>query len=89
MTKGEALAKKIPIFKTDEEEAEYWDTHSPLDSIPEPISEEVRIKLPLDKIMSFRLDGRSWLKLKKLAIKHDVGISTLTRLIIMSALRRL
>ena len=87
MNREELLAKEIPIFKTDEEEADFWDTHSPLDFIPEPISEEVRIKL--DKVMSFRLDSRSRLKLEKLAAKHDVGVSILIRLIVMSALRRL
>lgn len=38
------LKEDIPEFKTEDQEAEYWDTHSPLDVLPEAKFEKVITK---------------------------------------------
>jgi len=75
----------IPLFRTEAEEAEFWDQHSPLDFIPEPVPEKVTILK--DQLITFRLDSQSRLKLEKLARSSNLGPSTLARLLVMSALK--
>lgn len=77
---------EIPIFKNDDEEATFWDTHSPLDFIKDPIPEKVITKGPKDKVITFRLDSKSRKELDELAKTHNVGPSLLARLIVLSAL---
>jgi len=79
----------IPVFKTEEEEAEFWDKHSPLDFILEPTPETIKVKMPKDRVITIRLDSKSQLKLDRIAREHNVGPSTFARLIIMSALKYL
>ena len=79
----------IPIFKTDVEEAEFWDKHSPLDFLSEPTPETLKVKLPKDRVITIRLDSKSQLKLDRIAREHNIGPSTFARLIIMSALQHL
>lgn len=87
MRKKEADVRETPEFATDEQEAEYWDTHSPLDTA-EPAAEKVRVKLPKDRPITIRLDGKSRRKLDELAAESGLGPSTLARLILMSAIER-
>ncbi len=70
-----------------EQEAEYWDTHSPLDLVADPKAIKVRVRRALDRPISIRLDSESRSKLEKLAIELGVGPSTLARIMIMRELR--
>lgn len=81
------MPEKIPVFKSEEEEADFWDKHSPLDFFEDPEAEAVVVKLPKDQVVCIRLDSENLKKLKRLAADHNVGPSTLARLILMSALR--
>lgn len=80
---------EIPVFKSDEEEAEFWDTHSPLDFLEEPDAKLVKVKAPKDRMVVIRLDSGTRQKLEKLAAEHNVGPSTFVRLILMSALKEM
>lgn len=76
----------IPQFETEEQEAEYWDTHSPLDIAVEPKVQKVRVRGVKDRPITIRLDSESRLKLNKLAAERGVGPSTFARSILMSAI---
>lgn len=80
--------EKVPEFATEEQEAEYWDTHSPLDVAAEPEAQEVRVRVPKDRPITIRLDSETRRKLEKLAAESGLGPSTFARLILMSAIER-
>lgn len=81
--------KKMPSkFETEEQEAEYWDKHSPLEVFSEPGFEELRVKVPKDRPITIRLDSESRVKLNRLANERRIGPSTLARLVIMDAIEQ-
>ena len=73
-------------FETDEEEANYWDTHSPLDNTPEPKAEHVTAKRLKNRSITIRLDSESRSKFDKLAAQQGLGPSSFGRLILMSVI---
>jgi hypothetical protein len=75
-------------FKSEEKEAEHWDTHSPLDLGAEPEAQEVRVRGAKDRPITIRLDSQTRQKLNKLAVQRGVGPSTLARSILLSAIER-
>ena len=80
--------KLVPTFKTEEQEAEYWDTHSPLEVLSEPGFEEIRVKVPKDRPITIRLDSESRAKLNLLAAERKIGPSTFARLVLMRAVEQ-
>jgi hypothetical protein len=80
--------KQVPTFETDDKEAQYWDTHSPLEVFSEPGFEEVRVKVPKDRPITIRLDSESRAKLNRLAAERKIGASTFARLVIVNAIER-
>jgi len=76
---------KIPRFKSYEEEANFWDTHSPLDF---GTWQEVKLEVakPLEHILGVRMDGKTLTQLTKLSSRIGVGPSTLVRMWIMEQL---
>jgi antitoxin component of RelBE/YafQ-DinJ toxin-antitoxin module len=75
-----------PKFKSETQEAEYWDKHSPLDLIAEPELEKVRVGDTKDRPIAIRLDSKTRSKLNELAAKQGMGPSTLARLFITQAI---
>ena len=77
--------KKIPRFKSYEEEADFWDTHSPLDF---GTWKEVKLKIakPLEHILGVRLDAKTIDLLTKLGGEMGIGPSTLVRIWVMEKL---
>ncbi len=76
----------MPEFATEKEEAEFWDTHSPLDfGEPDDIDLLVARK---DKSLTIRLDGRTYQQLKNVARNKRIGVSAVVRLILIAFLRR-
>jgi len=88
--KREIAAKKqlLPRFKSEEEEAAHWDTHSPLDSGAEPKAQKVRLRGAKDRPVTIRLDSETRRKLEELAARRGMGPSTLARSILISAIER-
>lgn len=80
--------KKIPRFKSYEEEADFWDTHSPLDY---GTWKEVKLEVarPLEHILGVRLDAKTIDQLTKLGSEMGIGPSTLVRMWIMEKLKSL
>lgn len=80
--------KPIPEFKSYEEEAKFWDTHSPLDY---GTWKEVKLEFtkPLGHILGVRFDAKTIDELAKLGSEMGVGPSTLVRIWIMEKLKSL
>ncbi len=78
--------KKIPRFKSYEEEADFWDTHSPLDY---GSWKEVKLEFakPLIHTLGVRLDAKTITQLSRLGSELGVGPSTLVRIWIMEKLK--
>lgn len=78
--------KKIPRFKSYEEEADFWDTHSPLDY---GTWKEVKLEVtkPLEHILGVRMDGKTLTQLTRLGNEMGIGPSTLVRIWIMEKLK--
>ena len=79
------MRKKLPAFANEAEEANFWDSHSPLDFI-EPQAKPLILKK--DRVITMRLDNRTYTILKALAKKYEVGVSTLVRVILVYTLRK-
>lgn len=78
--------KKIPRFKSYEEEADFWDTHSPLDY---GTWKEVKLEFakPLVHILGVRLDAKTIDLLAKLGGEMGIGPSTLVRMWVLEKLK--
>lgn len=78
----------IPEFSSSEEEAEFWDTHSPLD-YPEYWQEDtegIEVGRPLEHVLSVRLDARTLARIMRVGERKGAGASTLARMWIMERL---
>jgi len=84
---AEQKPKKIPRFKSREEEARFWDTHSPLDYGK---WEEVELKVarPLGHILAVRMDAQTIDRLAAIGRKKGIGPSTLARMWLLERLER-
>jgi len=82
------MKKPIPKFKSEEEEAEYWDKHSLLEHFTEDelLMEPVIVKKRKNKVLTIRLDSINWRRLQNMARKYKLGPSTLARVLITKAL---
>lgn len=78
----------ISQFETEEQEAEYWDSHSPLDLAAEPEAQKVRVRGVKDRPITVRLDSESRSKLDRLAAEQGLGPSSFARLILMSVIEQ-
>ncbi len=78
--------KQIPRFKSYEEEADFWDTHSPLDY---GTWKEAKLEFakPLVHILGVRLDAKTIDLLTKLGSEMGIGPSTLVRMWVMEKLK--
>ena len=76
------LKKPLPKFRTEEEEAKYWDTHSPLEHFD--ISDFKPLRVVKDRPITIRLDRQTRQRLDEIARIYKIGPSTLARIIIDS-----
>jgi predicted DNA binding CopG/RHH family protein len=75
------MKKKIPRFKSIEEEQRFWETHSVVDYLDElKVTEEIVFERPpLKRNFQMRLDDETIKKLKKLAKTKGVDVSKMIR----------
>ena len=80
---------KIPAFKSYEEEANFWDTHSFTDFEDELEDVEIVFDLerPKEKTLIVRLQKSLKEKLEKLAKRRGVSLSTLARILLTERLQ--
>ena len=74
--------KRIPKFKSEDEEREFWSTHSPLDFFDPSNARRVRLPnlKPSVKTISIRLPEMMLEQLKLLANKRDVPYQSLLKM---------
>src|SRR5690242_6860627 len=80
---------RIPTFKTIEEEAAFWDTHSSEEFLDEltPVENVKFVKAQPKKVLTVRFDEDTFEKLAKEAKEKGIGPSTLARMVILEHLR--
>jgi predicted DNA binding CopG/RHH family protein len=82
------MADKIPQFKTEQEEAEFWDSHDSTDFLDE--TEAVNVTFvdarPSMKQISLRLEPSVIDQLKSLATVKGIGYQTMIRMWVMERL---
>jgi len=78
--------KKLPRFKSSDEEARFWDTHSPLD-FPEFKEVKVEIARPLGHVLAVRLDAKTIGQLGDIGRSKGLGASTLARMWLLERLQ--
>ncbi len=79
----------IDEFESEEKEAEYWDTHSPLDLVAEPKLRKVRVSAVKERPITIRLDSVRRARLNQLAAKSGLGPSTFARLVLTRAIENM
>lgn len=81
---------KLPPFATEEEEAEFWDTHDSTEFLDETEAVETRFvdqRLPKKQI-TIRLDASAIEEIKKVASSKGLGYQTLIRMWVMEQLQK-
>ena len=75
---------KIPKFKNEDEEREFWSTHSPLDFQDnwEPVEFDLSKLKPSTRTISIRLPESMIDQLKRLANKRDVPYQSLLKILL-------
>lgn len=81
--------KKIPQFKNEDEEREFWSVHSPLDYQDnfEPVEFDFSELKPSTKTISIRLPQSMIDQLKRLANKRDVPYQSLLKILLGDKIR--
>jgi len=81
--------RKIPKFKSDQEAAQFWDTHSLIefeDNL-ELVKEKVFVK-PEKQVMTIRVDKKLANALKIIAREKGINYSTLARMWLIERLKK-
>jgi predicted DNA binding CopG/RHH family protein len=89
MTQTKKQKSRIPEFKSYEEEAEWWDTHSVADYLEEFKTVELEVDRSLFHTLSIRLDAETLTKVRKEAQKKGLGATTLIRVWVREKLEEL
>lgn len=80
--------KKIPHFKTEAQEADFWSKHSPLDYSDEFKPTNLRLFIHSKKrIISVPLNEKLWKGVRRLASRKHVPCQTFIRSIIAEKVR--
>lgn len=92
------MTKKIPEFRSEEEEALFWDSHDSTDYLDdlEPVEievtpelkEKISSKRELKKPITLRLEPNQIDAVKKIASKKGLPYQTLIRMWIVEGIRR-
>ena len=74
------MNKRIPKFRSLEEERRFWDTHSVTEFLSEFKPVKVEFVRPKKKLISLRLDTPQIASLKEIASRKGLGYLSLIRL---------
>lgn len=80
--------RPMPPFKTLEEEATYWDTHSPVPDIDEDTTVTVH-RANKTETLTVRFDPKDLAELRERADQQGIGPTTLVRMWVLERLHRL
>ena len=80
--------KKIPKFKTEKEEADFWATHDSADYFVGTKEVNMKFLRPKKKLVSLRLDEKTIKDLKKIADGKGIGYLQLVRMWVLENLTK-
>lgn len=80
--------KKIPKFKSEKEEADFWVTHDSADYLRETKEADIKFIRPRKRLVSLRLDEKTIRKLKKMADSKGIGYLELIRMWVLESLNK-
>lgn len=80
--------KKIPKFKTEKEEADFWATHDSSDYLAETKEVSVKFTRPKKKLVSLRLDEKTIKELRNIANNKGIGYLQLIRMWVLENLKK-
>ena len=80
--------KKIPKFRSEKEEADFWATHDSTDYLSGTKEAKVKFTRPPKKLVSLRLDENTIDKLKKIAESKGIGYLELVRMWVLETLSK-
>ncbi len=87
MTESNAQDKRrIPEFKSIQEEAEFWDTHDTTEFEAEFKPVRVRVAKTLSEPLTIRLDAHTLAELRSKAKEKGIGPTTLARMWVLERL---
>jgi hypothetical protein len=86
---SEKMKSRIPTFKSVEEEATFWDTHSSEEFADEltPVEDVQFVKAHPKKTLTVRFDEDTYEELSREARERGIGPSTFARMVILEYLR--
>jgi predicted DNA binding CopG/RHH family protein len=81
---------KLPTFASEQEEAEFWDTHDSTEFLDEtePVETCFVDQRPLKKQITIRLEPSAIAQIKKVASGKGIGYQTLIRMWVMEQLQK-
>ena len=81
---------KIPVFKSLQEEADFWDTHDFTEFADElkPVKMNLVFKEPKEETLNVRLQENLKIKLSQIAEEMGVNTSTLARMWIIEKIKQ-
>lgn len=79
----------LPVFASEAEEREFWDSHDPSAYFTAPADVVVRLKAQRKKMVSVRLDQALHDELKAAAARHGLPYQRLMRELLRQALANL
>ncbi len=80
--------KKIPKFKSEKEEADFWATHDSINYLSETKEVKAKFTRPKKKLVSLRLDEKTINRLKKIADSKGLGYLELIRMWVLESLNK-
>jgi len=80
--------KKIPKFRSEKEEADFWAKHDSTDYLSETKEAKVKFTRPQKRLVSLRLDENTIEKLKKIAESKGIGYLELVRMWVLENLSK-
>lgn len=86
MTSGKRKIRRIPEFKTREEEAKFWDSHSFTDFLDELKPVRVKVAKNLSLGITIRLDPKTLGRIRVQAQKKGLGPTQLIRMWVLERL---
>jgi predicted DNA binding CopG/RHH family protein len=82
-------SRRLPKFKSEEEELRFWDEHHPADFFTQPADVIIKLKRGKKRMVSVRIDEELRSDLKELAAKHGVPYQRLMRELLRYAVANL
>ena len=79
---------RIPKFKSEKEEAEFWDTHDSTQFLDELKPAQLDFSQCSKKLVSMRLPDEQIKVLKKIAAKRGIGYLTMIRMWVTERMAR-